>query len=460
MANSTTVTIPVTLTIGPKRKLRHVKREATLREVQGMLEDLVGSKPESWHLSLNKKPLDKWSDAINFFDTQNCKQLELEVKNGLIPDKCGNGTKSSKNSVMTTISYGQRKKARRLPKTLSKSELHSIVTGIFPVVNGQKYHLEDLDGVWLEDGDDWKSMQENLKSVKSTNDRINLKLVIDQPKPSSDVMEMPKKETAGEVSTTDSKVSVKQYDAEKGTASNYVPNLMLKLIPEAIRSGNYRGGLQECLMQHAQTRGYKLNFETNQVNPKSASFQTRGTLKVEQLFSIVACGTGPSKRAAIQNCAKQFLEKLKIIPASERDSLQRPNDKACGRMSRRPNWEDANNQLQTCHSSRDVQRPPMYNDERVRREDIWTQINRILTGIKGTVEADDILHRFPGRRRNWPSLSELNSVLSEKAREGLLQIKYNQWGRPGWSKPFHRRVQHRRGRPRWNKPFPRHGCRE
>jgi len=463
MANSTTVTIPVTFTIGSKRKLRHVKREATLREVKGMLEDLVGNKPESWHLSLNKKPLDKWSDAIIFFDKQNCKHLELEVKNGLLPDKCGNGTKTSKNSVMTRISYGQRTKARRLPKTLSKSELHSIVTGVFPVVNGQKYHLEDLDGVWLEDGDDWKSMQENLKPVKNTNGRIDLKLVIDHHTPSSDVVEMPKNETAGEVkknqSATNSQVSVKKYDAEKGKGSNNVPNLMLKLIPEAIHSGNYRGGLQECLMQHPQTRSYKLNFETNQVNPKSASFQTRGTLAVEPLFSIVACGSGPSKRASIQNCAKQFLEKLKIIPAAEKWSLQRPNEKACGQTPRRPQWEDVNNQVQTFQFNRNFQTPPRYCHERDRREAIWNQINRILTCNKGTAEAVDILHRFPGRRGNWPSLSELKSVLFEKARGGLLEMKYDHSGRPGWSKPFHRRAYHRRGRPRWNKP-PLHGYRE
>lgn len=467
MANSSTATIPVTLTIGPKRKLRHVKREATLREVKGMLKDLVGNKPESWHLSLNKKPLDKWSDAINFFDKQNCKQLELEVKSGLLPEKCGNGIKSSKNSVMTRISYGQRTKARRLPKSISKSELHSVVRGIFPTVNEQKYHLEDLDGVWLEDGDDWKSMQENLKSVKGTNGRIDLKLVIDQPTPSFDEVEMPRKETAGEVkenqSATKSQVSVIKHHAEKGKASNYMPNLMLKLIPEAIHSGNYRGGLQECLMQHPQTRGYRLNFETKQDNPKSVRFQTRGTLEVEQLFSVVACGTGPSKRASIQNCAKQFLEKLKIIPASEKDSLQRPAEKASGRMSRqsrRPHWEDGNNQLQTFHYNRDVQTPPKYNGERVRREAIWTQINRILTHTKGTVEAVDILHRFPGRRDNVPSISELNSVLFEKVREGLLQMKYNHWGRPGWSKPFDRRAYQRRGRPKWIKPFPHHGYRE
>merc|ERR550534_1638294 len=78
---------------------------------------------------------------------------------------------------MIRISFGKRTKARRLPKTLSTSELRSTVNGIFPEISGEDYHLEYWDGVWLEDGDDWKSMQEHLKSIECSNGRIDLKLV-------------------------------------------------------------------------------------------------------------------------------------------------------------------------------------------------------------------------------------------------------------------------------------------
>jgi len=163
MANSIPVPIPVSRAIGPKRKLPHVKREANLREVWDVLKDIVYDKPETWTLEQNIKLLKRWSDAINFFDQQNCNNLELDVKSRPLPAINRNSNKWVKHSANIWITNGRITKARQLLKTLSISDLHSMVKGIFPEVIGKKYHLEYSNGVWLDNEHDWKSMQEHLK---------------------------------------------------------------------------------------------------------------------------------------------------------------------------------------------------------------------------------------------------------------------------------------------------------
>jgi len=441
MANSIPVPIPVSRAIGPKRKLPHVKREANLREVWDVLKDIVYDKPETWTLEQNKKLLKRWSDAINFFDQQNCNNVELDVKSRPLPVINRNSNKWVKHSANIWITNGRITKARQLLKTLSISDLHSMVKGIFPEVIGKKYHLEYSNGVWLDNEHDWKSMQEHLKWFSNPNRHIDLKLVIKKQKPLPPAEEKPGKETVCEVAKKQSLAksigSLMKDETIERAASNFVPNFTFKSIPVAIDNGNYRGGLQECLMKYPQTRCYKLKFDTKRVNPKNGYFQTRGTLDVEKLFSMVADGTGTSKRRAIQNCAKQFLEKLKIIPTSEIDSSKRPNEKAHGQMSMQSEREDVNKQLEKFSSNdSDFRTHAKYNNsERDKREALWNQIMRILVCTNVATDAVTILDRLPSARENPPSLSELNLVLFEKAKEGLLHVKYNKGGRAGWLIP-------------------------
>jgi len=441
MANSFPAPIPVSLAIGPKRKLPHVKRAANLREIWDVLKDIVHDKPETWNLEHNKKFLKRWTDAVNFFDQQNCNHLELEVESGPLPVNNGSSNKWVKHPTNIWISDGRTIKARQLLKTLSICELHSVVKGIFPEVIGKEYHLEYSNGVFLDNEHDWKWMQEHLKWFSSPNRHIDLKLVINWQKYLYPEEEKRRRGTVLEVakkqSVAKSKGSFKKDDTIKREASNFVPNFTFKSMPVAIDNGNYRGALQECLMKYPQTRGYKLKFDTKHDNTKNGYLLTRGTLDVEKLFSIVAFGTGPSKKRAIQDCAKQFLEKLGIIPTSEIDCSKRPNEKAHRQMSMQSDKEDVNKQLENFSSNdSDFRTHAKYdNSERVKREALWNQIMRILVCTNIETDAVTILESFSSARENPPSLSELNSVLFEKAEEGLLHVKYNKGGRPGWSIP-------------------------
>jgi len=448
--------IPVTLTIGPKQKLRHVKREASLWEVQTVMTEVVGKSPESWHFELNDKPLEKWSDAVKFFDEQKCEKLKLEVKNGPLPVKCGNGAKPSKDSVMIRISFGKRTKARRLPKTLSTSELRSTVTGIFPEITGEEYHLEYWDGVWLEDGNDWKSMQEHLKSIECSNGRIDLKLVRHNTSVAISNPEMKQAlAVVQEQTAAQSKVSLGTNEVT-GKASDFIQDLLCKPIPKAIRNGNYRGGLQECLMKNPKTRSYKLNFDTKNLNPKNVCFQTRGTLEVEKMLSLTAFGSGPSKRASVQNCAKQFLEKLRIIPSAEEGPAQRPAQNPAQRPSQnnrnrilgRPHLENVKKGVQNIYYDRDFRNS--HSPRRMDREFIWSEIKRILTDTRVSIDVVAIRNSFRGRKGSLPTFPELNAVLYEQLRKGMLRISNNKKGRPCWSKPFINRCSSLRGRPCWS----------
>merc|ERR550534_243955 len=126
-----------------------------------------------------------------------------------------------------------------------------MVKDIFPDVNGKRYHLEYQNGVWVQEEDDWNSMQEHLKWFRSPNTHIDLRLVINEQKLLSVAEEKPRKETVREVareqSSAKSKASLVKDDTIKAEASNFVPNFTFKSLPVAIDNGNYRGGLQECL---------------------------------------------------------------------------------------------------------------------------------------------------------------------------------------------------------------------
>jgi len=478
--------IPITLTIHEKHYQRCVKRESTLENIRNLVKDVLGELPRAWHLEYNNAPVLKWSEVVKMFDEKRSERLEISFRNGPVPVKVFTEATTEinqpKDFVLARISYGHKIKAKRLPRTLSTNDLIANVSAIFPEIKGKEYHLEYLDGLWVEDGDDWESMQDYIKTADLNNGCINLKLVLNSPAqpPSIVVNNIDEKSVESNVNK-----EIVPLTEDMKTPSDFIPNIICESLPKAIDEGNYRGGLQEFLMKDPATRGYKLNFDTTRVDPNIVRFGTRGNLKVDNIMSLHAFGTGPSKRASVQNCAKRLLVKLRLIPDSHcpfmnkstsvnvcdeekrhicrredtYSSSNREYDDTVRRKNVQRNYRGIqNHSLRTiggfqggtfrrrgyCVGARSIShRDGCYSQMNqiftrygmCSREGVWNQIKTLLRQSRGSMDVYEIRRHFPIINEDLPSVSDLNSILYEKMRWGLVQIRGNCHGKPTWSIP-------------------------
>jgi len=318
--------------------------------------------------------------------------------------------------------------------------------------------LEYLDGIWVEDADDWESMQVFLTPADYVNGYIDFKLVETTPYIYHQKTD----------STEELKQGNNELESPLHTPSDYIPNIVIKQLPVAIKSGNYRRGLQEFLMKDPSTRGFKLTFDISNAYKKIVGFRSRGSLVVDNLMSLFAFGVGPSKRASVQDCAKQFLVRLKIIPENHRPLMNKVEAfpvtddeddhsiRALGRESAK--WSDFqrihrgverktysrenSDNNQRCNKifcCNDVGDRPRWryvrDDSSYDREALWNQIKIILSQARGAIDVLEIRKNIPRTIERLPNMSVLNSILYEKLRFGIVQI-HGGWDRkPSWSIP-------------------------
>jgi len=321
--------VPVTLKIGVKQKPRKVNRLASLQDVIAIVEKSAAGIPKPWHLSFNNTPLRTWAEAVQFFDISGSARLEITVRDGPLPQPAqppgfhpGKRLREEEepemhsfkrarvveDAVLTRITLGRKTKPRRFPKQLTTSELLALLVDIFPEITGKKYHLEYLDGYWVNDGEDWAVMQEVVQPEDYVNGRIDLKLAFDSSMPP---VVQPKKIVPNNSAPTIQQLS---GSVPSVSSSTITPPIGDRSLPKAILQGNYRGGLSEYLMKDPTTRNHQISFNTTTISGvKKSSFQTVCMLVLGG-STYQASAMGQSKKTSVHNAAKQMLVTLGVIP--------------------------------------------------------------------------------------------------------------------------------------------------
>jgi len=161
--------VACTINLGKKRKSRKISREATIEEVLSLVSKMRDSEESpDYYLEHENAPIQDWRKVVEAHDSTEKKKLIITVKLGLPPKSPGIKRKhenelkrSSKkpraalpDGVLIRITCGNKTKPRRFAKNLSSSELLALIVEIFPDIVGKNYHLEYLDGYWVNDDED------------------------------------------------------------------------------------------------------------------------------------------------------------------------------------------------------------------------------------------------------------------------------------------------------------------
>jgi len=347
---------------------------------------------------------------------------------------------------------------------------------IFPTIAGKKYHLEYLDGYWVNDGEDWAVMQDVLQPEDYVNGRINLKLAFDSVMPT--VAHQPKKITCPKpIAAIQPRPSSLQRPSSVPLAasSSISPTSGSKSLPQAILQGNYRGGLSEYLMKDPATRNHQLSFNTTTISGiKKSSFQTV-CLLVLGGTTYQASATGQSKKTSVHNSAKQMLVQLGVIPPNYIMGQNISNQPAGGnsfnsgsgfnQSGRFNQGRSGFNQggrgfnqggggfntaggfnqgmgggapwtqflaMQQNAGSGNWSKAQKNEYHNARINAIWEQVQGIMRRTRQPMNVLWIRKEFPGAKESRPRRKELNFLLYKKMEEGFLSR--NETGdKPSWT---------------------------